>query len=210
MLNAIKQLQWRYATKKFDSSKKLSAHELETILEAANLAPTSMGLQPFKLFVVERDDVRHQLRQAAWDQPQVTDASHVIVFAVRRELTAADADAYLEHVSEVRGVGKDALADYRNMLVGGIESKTVADRRSWAARQAYISLGVVLTVCAIESIDACPMEGFDTGAFDKILGLEEKGWASVVMVTVGTRHPDDKYQHLPKVRKALKDFVSIV
>lgn len=209
-MSVLKQLRWRYATKQFDKNKPLSAKELETILEAANLAPTSMGLQPFKLFVVEDSNIRAKMREAAWGQAQLTDASHILVFAVKSELTAVDADAYLQLVSETRGVPLSGLSAYRDMLVGGIESKSVADRKNWAARQAYIAVGTVLTTCAMEGIDACPMEGFDAAQFDQILGIGEQGWNTVVIVAVGTRSEEDKYQHLPKVRKSMKDFVSII
>ena len=209
-MSIIEQLKWRYATKRFDESKKLSAKELETILEAANLAPSSMGLQPFKLFLVENPLVRQQLREAAYNQPQVTEASHIVIFAVNAELTAVEADHYLDLVSKTRGVMLTDLADYRSMLVDGIENKSVADRRNWAARQAYIALGTLLTTCAIEGIDACPMEGFDCAEFDKILGLTDVGFTSVVMAALGTRTEQDKYQYLAKVRKPMKDFVTVV
>lgn len=209
-MSIIKQLRWRYATKQFDKNKRLSSKELDLILEAANLAPTSMGLQPFKIFVVENPDVRQKLREAAWNQPQVTDASHILIFAVKSELTAVDADEYLKLVSETRKVALSDLVDFRSMLVGGIEGKSVADRRNWASRQAYIALGTVLTTCAMEGIDACPMEGFAPDGFDKILGLTDLGWSSVVMVAIGTRDEGDKYQHLEKVRKPMKDFVTFV
>lgn len=209
-MSIIKQLKWRYATKQFDKNKQLSSKELDLILEAANLAPTSMGLQPFKIFVVENPDIRLKLREAAWNQPQVTDASHILIFAVKSELTAVDADVYLKLVSDTRKASLSDLSDYRAMLVGGIEGKSVADRRNWAARQAYIALGTVLTTCALEGIDACPMEGFAPDGFDKILGLNDLGWSSVVMVAVGSRAHDDKYQHLEKVRKSMTDLVTFI
>lgn len=200
MANFIDALKWRYATKQFDPSKKLSDAQLATILEAIRLSPTSYGLQFFKAFVVTNPEVRAKLRAAAWNQSQLTDASQIIVFAVPNALSAADADALLELTAKTRGVALESLKGYSDMLKGSISSRTPEQNKEWAARQAYIALGVALSAAAVEGIDSTPMEGFDPKQFDEILGLSKLGWSSVVTLALGTRSSQDGYAKLAKVR----------
>lgn len=209
-MSILKSLKWRYATKQFDSSKKLSKEQVDTLLESVNLAATSFGLQPFDVLVVENPNTRQKLKEAAWGQSQVTDASQVVIFAAKTNLSAAHVDEFLKRISDVRGISVDAMADYRQMMVGSIESRSQEALVQWAARQAYIALGTLLTACAVEGIDACPMEGFAPAQFDEILGLKEKNLTAVVMATVGFRSADDKYQHLAKVRRQLNDIVKFI
>lgn len=209
-MTTLQSLEWRYATKQFDATKKLSAQKLDTLLNAANLSASSFGLQPFDILVIESPDIRAKLKDAAWGQTQVTDASHLILFAAKTNLSAASVDEYLQRVAQTRGISIDALADYRSMMVGSIESRTPEQLTQWAARQAYIALGTLLTACAIEEVDACPMEGFNPAQFDEILGLKEKNLTAVVMAPIGYRSANDNYQHLKKVRRDLGDIVTFI
>jgi nitroreductase / dihydropteridine reductase len=209
-MTTLQSLEWRYATKQFDATKKLSAQKLDTLLKAANLSASSFGLQPFDILVIETPDIRAKLKDAAWGQTQVTDASHLVLFAAKTNLSAASVDEYLQRVAQTRGISIDALADYRNMMVGSIESRTPEQLTQWAARQAYIALGTLLTVCALEEVDACPMEGFNPAQFDEILGLKEKNLTAVVMAPIGYRSVSDNYQQLKKVRRELSDIVTVI
>ncbi|WP_026475462.1 NAD(P)H-dependent oxidoreductase [Alkaliflexus imshenetskii] len=197
---------WRYATKRFDATRKLSKEQLDKLLSAAQMAPSSYGLQPFEIMVVEKDDLRKQLQEAAYGQPQLTEASHVIVFAANKKVHEALIDSFVQRVAKTRGQSTESLQDFRNMMVGSVSGKTEQERFQWAARQAYIALGFLLSTAAIEGIDACPMEGFNNAEFDKLLNLEQKGLHSVVMATVGFRSTDDKYAALSKVRKTVDEL----
>jgi nitroreductase / dihydropteridine reductase len=156
--------------------------------------------------VVEKDDLRKQLQEAAYGQPQLTEASHVIVFAANKKVDEALIDSFVQRVAKTRGQSTESLQDFRNMMVGSVSGKTEQERFQWAARQAYIALGFLLSTAAIEGIDACPMEGFNNAEFDKLLNLEQKGLHSVVMATVGFRSTDDKYAALSKVRKTVDEL----
>ncbi|WP_289055309.1 NAD(P)H-dependent oxidoreductase [Carboxylicivirga marina] len=206
-MNIIEQLNWRYATKEFDASKKLTEEQLDLLLEATNLAPSSFGLQPFQMLVIENDDIKQQLKAAAWNQPQTTDASHLILFVIKTDLTDKDVDAFLKNISEVRNIPLDALAEYEKKMKGFVNQMPKEELLNWQAKQAYIAIGQLMVAAAVEGIDTCPMEGFDKNEFDKILQLKEKNLTSVVMAAVGFRSALDKYQHLPKVRKSLNEMV---
>ncbi len=197
----IGQLNWRYATKQFDASRKLSADDLAALEEAVSLSPSSLGLQLWKFVVVEDPAIRERLKAASWGQSQITDASQIIVFAAKTDITEADIDAHLERIAEVRGVSLESLAPLREMSVGGaIHAKTPEQRAEWARRQVYIALGTLLTSAALMGIDACPMEGFSPADYDSILGLDALGYNSVVVGAIGYRSAEDKYAGAPKVR----------
>ncbi len=197
----LDQLNWRYATKQFDPQKKISVQDWAVLEEALLLTPSSGGLQPWKFIVVTNPEVRARLRPAAYGQAQVTDASHLVVFAAKPNITEADVDAHLAHVAEIQGVPVSALAGLRGMLVGGIvQSMDETARAAWARNQTFIALGNLLTSAALLGMDACPMEGFDRAQFDEILGLKAQGLASAVIATLGYRSPADKYAGAPKVR----------
>ena len=206
-MNIIEKLKWRYAVKKFDTRRKLTNDQLAYLLEAINLAPTSYGLQPFKVLLVEDKAIREKLKAQAWGQGQVTDASQLIVFAAQTKLSAKDVDAFVANISKTRNIPVEALAEYEGMMKNTIQSRTPEQLTQWAARQAYIALGFLLSAAASANIDACPMEGFSNEAFDDLLGLKEKGLTSVVMATVGYRSEDDGYQNLAKVRKPLEEII---
>jgi nitroreductase len=199
----LEQFNWRYATKQFDPNRKISATDWTTLEEALRLTPSSGGLQPWKFIVVTAPAMRAKLRPASYGQPQITDASHLVVFTAKINFNEGDVDAHLQHIARAQGVPVESLAQFRGMLVGGIvQSRDEAARNAWARNQAFIALGNLLTSAALLGIDACPMEGFDRAQYDEILGLKAKGYASAVIATLGYRLPTDKYAAAPKVRFA--------
>jgi len=197
----LEQLNWRYATKQFDPQRKISAPDWAALEEALWLTPSSGGLQPWKFVVVTDPARRASLLPAAYGQKQITDASHLVVFAAKRSFGEADVDAHIRRVAQVQGAPVEALAPLRNMLVGGIvQSQDEAARLAWARNQTYIALGNLLTSAALLGVDACPMEGFDRAQFDELLGLPAQGLTASVIATLGYRSPSDKYSNAPKVR----------
>jgi nitroreductase len=201
-------LHWRYATKKFDPSRKLSAAEWDKLEQALILSPSSYGLQPYHFVVVTNPELRVRLREKAYGQPQVTDSSHLVVFAARTDITAADVENYMQRISDVRGVEVAHLDGLARTMTGDlITGKRHAMIKEWSARQAYIALGNLLTVAAITSIDACPMEGFSPQGFNEVLGLDAQGLSAVVIAAVGHRAADDGAANLPKVRKTAQTVV---
>jgi nitroreductase len=197
----LDQLNWRYATKQFDPNRKISAQDWATLEEALRLSPSSGGLQPWKFLVITDPAMRAKLKPASYGQAQISDASHLVVFTAKSDLSEADVDAYIKHAAHVQGAPVEALAPYRNMLVGGlVKSRDTAGRAAWARNQVYIALGNFLASAALLGIDACPMEGFDRDQYDEILGLKAQGLASAVIATVGYRSAADKYAQSPKVR----------
>lgn len=203
----LEQLKWRYATKKFDPTKKIEP-ELWAKLEAAAIhAPSSYGLQPWTFVVVTDPEVRQKLHPVSYKQPQVLDCSHLVVFAAKNPPTPADVDAYMARTAEVRGTTVEALDGFKGMITGSLSRMDAGAAHRWAARQTYIALGVFLSACALAGVDACPMEGFEGDKYDEILGLTDKRLKSVVMAAVGYRSADDKNAALPKVRFDPKDVV---
>ena len=197
----INQLNWRYATKQFDPRHKISPPDWATLEEALVLTPSSFGLQPWKFVVVADQAKREQLVAASWNQRQVAEASHLVVFAIKANLSERDIDDYLQRISEVRGAPREALAGYRDMMVGSLfGSRDAAERHGWATRQVYIALGNFLTSAALLGIDACPMEGIQPAQYDEILGLAKQGLAMVVAAAAGYRATTDKYAAQKKVR----------
>jgi nitroreductase len=205
-MSLIEKLSWRYATKKFDPTKKLSAEQLDNLLAAVQLAPSSYGLQSYKVLVVEDPAIREQLREAAYGQPQLTDASQVIVFASETVIDAALVNKYVDLIAETRHVVREHLAAYEDTMVDTVNRLAEDQKITWSHKQAYIGLGVLLTAAADLGIDACPMEGFQAGKFDEILGLKELGLTTTVIAPIGFRAEDDNYSHLAKVRKPKEDL----
>ena len=200
MQNIIQALNWRYATKEYDSNKKLSNEQLDILLKSIELTPTSFGIQAYKVFLVTNPEIRAKLKVAAWNQSQITDASHLLVFTVPTNLSDSNIDSYVANVAKTRNVSVESLADYSAMMKGSVNSKTPEQRIEWLARQVYIALGFLLETASLENIDATPMEGFDNKQFDEILGLKEKNLTSVVLAPVGFRLETDTYANLAKVR----------
>jgi len=209
MTDVIKHLNWRYATKSFDASQKLDEAKLNHILEAIRLAPTSSGLQPFEVFVVKNPDLRAKIREVAWGQPQVTDASHLLVFAAWDNITPERIDAAFDYTNEVRGFVNEGWEAYRKQLHGIIAARTEQANFDAAARQAYIGLGIALVAAAEQGVDSTPMEGFDPAAVDQILSLKERKLRSVVILPLGYRQPDtDWLVNLKKVRRPREQFIT--
>ncbi|EDQ32477.1 Nitroreductase [Hoeflea phototrophica DFL-43] len=207
----LEKLNWRYATKKMNPDKKVSEDKLNAILEAARLAPTSSGLQPFEIIVVNDPDTRAKIREAAWDQAQVTEGSHLLVFAAWDNYTADRINAMFDLVNEERGGTNEGWEAYRQKLLAGYVPRDAEENYQHAARQAYIGLGIALTAAAFEEVDATPMEGFDPAKVDEILGLKERGLRSVTLMPIGQRDSEgDWLVNLKKVRRAKEDFVSVV
>jgi len=200
-------LNWRYATKLFNPEKKVPDADLETLLEAIRLAPSSLGLQPWKAYVITNKEIREKLKKAAYNQLQVGDASHLFVFATRKNVSDSYIDSYLGKVMEIRNQKKEDVQGYKKMIEGSITGRTDEMLKEWNARQTYIALGILLETAALMKIDACPMEGFDTAQFDTILGINKTDYASVVMAAIGYRSENDKYAAAPKVRFAQTDII---
>ena len=196
----VSALRWRYATKQFDSTRKIPEATWDVIEESLVLTPSSFGLQPWKFLVVENPAVRSKLLAESWNQPQVTDASHFIVLTSRTDLTTADIDAWISRMAEVQEKAPEAVAPLKGMIVGFAERMSVEDRYGWNVRQSYIALGQLMAAAAVLGIDSCPMEGISASAYDRILGLEGSGYATVVACALGYRAEGDKYAATPKAR----------
>ena len=208
MRSYIDSLNWRYATKKFDADKKVSQEDLETLLEATTLSASSFGLQPYKIFVVEDAEIRSKLRPFAWDQSQITEASHLIVLANQNSFGPELVEEYVDNVSETRGIPAAGLKGYSDFMKSKLVPLSEDAKAVWTAKQTYIALGNLLSAAAINKIDACPMEGFDAEQFNNILGLTDKGLNTSVLVAVGYRSEEDETQHYKKVRKSKENLIT--
>ena len=203
-------LNWRYATKKFDSEKKISQEDLNTLLESIQLTASSYGLQPYEVIVVQDQETREKLKAAAWNQTQITDASYVLVFANLRSVSEKYVDTYLNNIAETRDLKREDLQGMEDMIKNTTLQLSEQDQNDWAAKQAYIALGNLLSSAASMKIDTCPMEGFDAEKFDEILGLKNKNLTTAVIAPIGYRSEEDQYQHLVKVRKSKSDLIEII
>ena len=202
----LDQLNWRYATKKFDPTRKIAPADWAVLEQVVTLAPSSYGLQAWKFFVVDNPAIRQQLLAASWNQPQVVDASHLVVFSVRKRPEAVDVERYVERIAQVRRTTVEAQEGLQKSLLGAI-GRPEADVDTWLSRQVYVALGVFLSAAALLGIDACPMEGFQGPQYDEILGLTARGYSARVIATAGYRAADDKYATLPKVRYEVPQVV---
>lgn len=204
----LQQLQWRYAVKKFDSARKISAEDWHTLEQALVLTPSSFGLQPWRFVVITDQATKDMLVPISWGQRQVAEASHVVVFAVRQPLTESDVDRHVARTAEVRGVSVESLAGFKKMLMKSLVPPPAEfDIHHWAGLQAYIALGNFMTSAAMLGIDTCPMEGIVSEKYDELLGLPSDGYSTVVVCVAGYRAADDKYAALPKVRFLVEDVV---
>ena len=200
-MSLLTTLDWRYATKRMNGQK-VPSEKVENILRAIQLAPTSIGLQPFTVLVIEDAETRAKIAPAIYNQPQITEGSHVIVFAAWKEYSIENVDKYINNIATLRGIPVEALDGMRNMAVGAVSGKTPEQLLTWNQKQAYIALGFGLVAAAEEQVDATPMEGFDPDALDKALGLAEKGLHSTVILTLGYRDAQNDYlNEKAKVRR---------
>lgn len=200
-MELINGLEWRYATKKFDPAKTIKESDIELIKDAVQLSASSYGLQLYKVLFITNSEIREKLKAAAFGQPQLTDASHVVVFCHYTNLNAKHVDEYLDNISMVRGVDVAHLQDFGNMMKGTINGLSVDAQNGWAAKQTYLALGTLLAATSELKIDSCPMEGFDAAEFNRILKLDEQNLNAAVIATIGYRSDDDEFQHLKKVRR---------
>jgi nitroreductase len=202
----IESLKWRYATKKFDKNKQVSAENIQLLKEAVRLTASSYGLQPYKVLEVKSPEIREKLKAVSFGQPQITDASTLFVFCANDDLTDAHIDSYLELSAKTQKVDVAAFKGFGDFMKGVFGSRTTADKHEWAARQAYIALGNLLTTAASMQIDVCPMEGFDARQYNEILELKGSGYSSVVIAAIGYRSADDEAQNKAKVRRPLDEL----
>jgi nitroreductase len=210
MTSFIENQNWRYATKKFDTTKKVSPQDLETLKEAIRLSSSSYGLQLYKIILVENTTIREKLQPASWGQTQIVDASHLIVFANQTHIGNPEIDSYLENVSQTRNMPIDALSGYGDFMKSKINSLPEEAKNVWTAKQTYLALGNLLNAAAELKIDVTPMEGFDAKEYNEILGLDKLNLNAAVVAAVGYRHEEDATQHYKKVRKSNADlFITI-
>lgn len=199
-------LNWRYATKRMNGTS-IDAKKLHKILDAIRLAPSSMGLQPFSVVVVEDLKTRQAMAPACFSQPQITESGAVLVFSIWKQITEKEVTTFIENVAHTRKVTAESLEGFKNMLLGFIRGKSQEELQAWAARQAYIALGFGLAACSVEEVDSTPMEGFNPAALDEVLHLDAKGLKSVVILSIGYRDAEkDHLNRATKVRRAHHDF----
>ncbi|HDZ06087.1 hypothetical protein LCGC14_0129460 [marine sediment metagenome] len=209
-MELLDKLNWRYAAKAMNGEK-VAEDKIERILEAARLAPTSSGLQPFEIFVIKNQEVKEQIRPVAWNQSMITDCSHLLVFAAWDTYTADRINYMFDLTNEIRGFKNEGWENYRQMLLDSYPQKDAEENFNHAAKQAYIAFSQAIAAAAFEGVDATPIEGFDPAAVDKILGLREKGLRSAVLLPLGYRkESEDWLVNLVKVRKPMKDLVTVI
>ena len=206
-MNVIESLKWRASVRKYDTSKKVNEQDLEKLLEAGNLTATSMGLQPFKIVVVSNDELKKQMVPMSYNQQQVAEASHVLVFAIETNVDQNTVSAYIERTMELRNAKESDLQGYRDSMNGYIAAMDSETRIAWATKQAYIALGTVMTAAADLKIDSCAMEGFDPVQYQSLLKLESQNLMPVVILPIGYRSNEEQMADLPKVRKRRENFV---
>ena len=206
-MESIEALKWRYATKKFDATQLLPENKVAKLKQAFNLTATSFGLQPLKLVIVHNKEIQEKLMKASYNQQQVSTASHVLVLCIEKDVGKEFIENYFQKVREIRETPEDILRPHQNSLVKDFEQRPIESVRTWATHQAYLVLGALLTVCAIEKIDSCPMEGFQAERYDELLGLEARNLESVLVLPVGIRSKDDFFAGFKKVRRPLKETV---
>lgn len=206
-MDTIDSLKWRYAVKKFDAEKQLSEEQINTLKEAFNLTATSYGLQPLKLVIVKNKEIQQQLLPHSWNQQQVIQVSHLLVICTKDNFTSEEVNSYFNLVQSIRQTPDKIVAPFKEFLTAEIEKKTQEELFTWNKNQAYIALGNLLTVCALEKIDSCPMEGFTPEKYDEILNLKAQNLKSVLVLPVGFRANDDYMKDQQKVRKQTQEIV---
>ena len=203
----IEALQWRYATKKFDNAKILPPQKMEVLKNAFNLTATSYGLQPIKLVIVHNKDLQQRMVNFSMNQQQISTASHVLIFCVERNVDKTFIENYFNSVQKIRATPDQILNPFKDFLINDFENKHEDEITAWATNQAFLALGTLMTVCAIEGIDACPMEGFEPNKYDELLGLEKLNLKSVLVLPIGYRAHDDMFSEFKKVRRPLSDVI---
>ncbi|HEY0272946.1 MAG TPA: nitroreductase family protein [Chitinophaga sp.] len=206
-MSIIDSLQWRYAVKRM-TGQKVTQEKVNIVLEAARHAASSIGLQPFSVIVVENEELRRQIAPIAFNQPQITECSHLLIFAAWTDMSEAQVEEYIQQMADERGVPRADLQGFKDVAWNAVASKTPEQRFEWFARQAYIAFGTAITAAAHERIDASPMEGFNGPALDALLGLDKKGLRSVTLLALGHRdEANDALARAKKIRRAREKFV---
>ncbi len=203
----LEKLQWRYATKRFDSSKKLSNEKLNILKETFNLTATSFGLQPIKLVVISNAELKEKLMALTFNQTQVRDSSHLLILCIEKEIDKHFIVDHFKRVEGTRNTPREILEPFEKNLIASFTEKETAEIRDWMINQLYLTLGALLTVCAVENIDSCPMEGFEPTKYDELLGLDKKGLESVIVLPIGYRDESDFFINLKKVRRGIDELV---
>lgn len=206
-MNTIESLKWRYAVKKFNNNKSLTENQINTLKEAFNLTATSYGLQPLKLVVLNNKMIQKELLAHSWNQSQVVDASHLLVICIPKQYSSEEVKKYFSLVQEIRNTPAEINQPFKEFLTAEIEKKTQEELFLWNKNQAYIALGNLLTICALEKIDSCPMEGFIPEKYNEVLKLDTHNLTATLVLPVGFRAEDDYMKDLKKVRKNIKDVV---
>jgi len=206
MSNFINDANWRYATKKFDATKKVSNEDFEILKEAIQLSASSYGLQPYKVFIIENPEIRAKIQPVVWGQTQIVDVSHLVVFANITNFSDTEIDAYIKNLSETRGIPVESVQGYSDFMKSKITTLPVEERNNWTAKQTYLALGNLLNAAAEMKIDVTPMEGFEPAAVNEILGFDKLGLNASLLATIGYRHEDDATQHYAKVRKSNEEL----
>ncbi len=206
-MNSIESLKWRYAVKKFDDKKSLTKEQINTLKDAFNLTATSYGLQPLNLVIINNKTIQKELVAHSWNQSQVVDASHLLVICIPKKYTTEEVKKYFTLVKEIRNSPDPIINPFKEFLTAEIDKKTQEELFLWNKNQAYIALGNLLTVCAIEKIDSCPMEGFISEKYNEVLNLEKHNLTSILVLPVGFRAQDDYMKDLKKVRKNINDII---
>lgn len=201
---------WRYATKKFDATKKISTEDLQILKEAVQLSTSSYGLQPYKVLIIENPAIREQLKPFSWNQTQITEASHLFVFVNFVDVKEEHIDSYMNNMAQTRGLNIEDLKGYSDFMKSKLVSLPIDIKSNWTSKQTYLALGNLLNAAAELKIDVTPMEGFEPEKYNEILGLDKLGLNASLVATIGYRHEEDATQHYPKVRKPLDElFVTI-
>ncbi|MGD1864838.1 MAG: NAD(P)H-dependent oxidoreductase [Phormidesmis sp.] len=204
-------LNWRYATKKFDPDKKISDEDWKALEQSLVLSPSSFGMQPWKFFVVRNPKTREELKPLSWGQSQITEASHLVVLAIKNDVGVDDIEPYISRMSEVRDVPVEKLEGLVNAIKGYLEEPPFPlQPDKWSAKQVYLALGFFMYSAALLGIDTCPMEGFVPTDYDRVLGLQDKGYSAVVLCTAGYRAKDDKTADMAKVRYGTEKIVEYI
>lgn len=203
-MNLINNLEWRYATKKFDTSKKVSTENLEQIKKVIQLSASSYGLQLYKVLIIESKELREKLKSASYGQTQITEASHLVIFCNYSKVTEGHIDEYFALKSQIEQVDISDLKDYSDFIKADVNNKSKIEKDKWTSNQTYLALGNLLSACAELKIDACPMEGFEREKYNEILSLEEQGLNTSVIAAIGYRSDNDTSQYTAKVRKPTK------
>ncbi len=210
MNNFIENQNWRYATKKFDATKKVSTEDLETLKKAIQLSSSSYGLQLYKVFIIENPAIRAQLQPVSWGQSQIVEASHLFVFANVVDVQENHIDNYVQNIANTRGLALEDLKGYSDFMKSKIVSLPVEQKAVWTSKQTYLALGNLLNAAAELKIDVTPMEGFEPEKYNEILGLDKLGLNAALVATVGYRHEEDATQYYAKVRKPIEELFETI